>query len=201
METKGEREWRGREKEDGAEGRGLRANDVDEMLLSGEHVTRPRRIEINAFASRIPAPSPFPLLSSLLLPFPLRCPHPPPRRIALHSHDGSSFNPFELYLIDEIVGSPRYIRIHRRYIHSLRAGRRAYDRFNQWFGSTRLKSAQARLRPAFATYVLLYVKLKSIPFGLLTAKLVAGFRASETCETLKSQSARNKVDAEQNRRT
>ncbi|KYN13451.1 hypothetical protein ALC57_14464, partial [Trachymyrmex cornetzi] len=31
------------------------ANDVDEMLLSGEHVTRPRRIEINAFASRIPA--------------------------------------------------------------------------------------------------------------------------------------------------
>ncbi|KYQ56910.1 hypothetical protein ALC60_04114, partial [Trachymyrmex zeteki] len=38
----------------------LRANDIDEMLLSGEHVTRPRRIEINAFASRIPALIPFP---------------------------------------------------------------------------------------------------------------------------------------------
>lgn len=118
METKGEREWEGEEERRMAEGRwgGLRANDVDEMLLSGEHVTRPRRIEINAFASWIPAPSPFPLLSSLL--FPVMPSHPPPRRIALHSHDGSSFNPFELYLIDEIVGSPRYIRIHR-YIHSL----------------------------------------------------------------------------------
>lgn len=118
METKGEREWRGRRK-GGDEGE-LRTNDVDEMLLSGEHVTRPRRIEINAFASRIPAPYP---LTPYYLPFSYRSPrclsHPPPHRIALHSHDGSSFNPFELYLIDEIVGSPRYIRIHRR-IHSHR---------------------------------------------------------------------------------
>lgn len=93
------------------------------------------------------------LLPPIIFPFPTvprDASHPPPHRIALHSHDGSSFNPFELYLIDEIVGSPRYIRIHR-YIHSLRPVRRAYDRFNQWFGSTRLKSVQARLRLAFAT--------------------------------------------------
>ncbi|KYN36268.1 hypothetical protein ALC56_09228, partial [Trachymyrmex septentrionalis] len=68
----------------------LRANDVDEMLLSGEHVTRPRRIEINAFASRIPALIPFP---PIIFPFPTVPPDALSRhltsRIALHSHDGS----------------------------------------------------------------------------------------------------------------
>lgn len=77
--SKWQKKWKQKAKGNGGEvGRrtaeggwgGLWANDVDEMLLSGEHVTRPRRIEINAFASRIPAPSPFPLLSSRLLPCP-----------------------------------------------------------------------------------------------------------------------------------
>jgi len=52
------------------ERRRLRASDVDETLLSGGHVTRPRRIEINAFASRIPASSLVPLLSPLPLLLP-----------------------------------------------------------------------------------------------------------------------------------
>ncbi|KYM78727.1 hypothetical protein ALC53_10781 [Atta colombica] len=132
-----------------------------------------------------------PTVSRLNETRPLRYQTHPPHRIALHSHDGSSFNPFELYLIDEIVGSPRYIQIHR-YIHSL-TSRHAYDRFNQWFRSTRLKSAEARLRGRRPPlYALLHVKLKSIPFGLLTAKLVTGFRASETCEAPKSHSARSR---------
>lgn len=102
-----------------------RANDVDEMLLSGGHVTRPRRIEINAFASRIPAsslppPPRAPIISSSVardsfvgfpsmtrpsrpVPSPLlrQClPIASPRQRGSRD-DGSSFNPSELYLIDE----------------------------------------------------------------------------------------------------
>jgi len=59
--------------------RRLRASDVDETLLSGGHVTRPRRIEINAFASRIPASSLVPLLSPLPSVIPPPMPRPVPR--------------------------------------------------------------------------------------------------------------------------
>lgn len=67
-------------------GGGLRANDVDEMLLSGEHVTRPRRIEINTFASWISASSSFPLLSFLSPVAPRLTPRP-----IVFARDGSFF--------------------------------------------------------------------------------------------------------------
>ncbi|KYM95756.1 hypothetical protein ALC62_13574 [Cyphomyrmex costatus] len=66
------------------------------MLLSGEHVTRPRRIEINAFASRIPALIPFP---PIIFPFPTAFPSPFCRSLWMLHHPSARAQIYGGYLL------------------------------------------------------------------------------------------------------